>query len=69
MDIVKSHASNKLNTNSTSKRAAKVLGKLNQSKGKRDTKGMQPTKASLGRVLKEKMGTQSNARPVSILEV
>jgi len=36
--------------NSTSKRAAKILEKLNQSNGKSDKKmeGMQHTKASLG---------------------
>ena len=49
--------------NSTIKVATKVVGELNQSNENSDTKkeGIRHTKSKIRRVLKEKMGKQSNA--------
>jgi hypothetical protein len=66
VNIVKSHEISKLNMNSTIKVATKFVGELNQLNENSDTKkeGIQHIKSKIRRVLKEKMGKQSNAWPV-----
>ena len=65
VNIVKCHESTQPSMNSTIKTAAKITEELSQSNENCDTKQRTATcKGKIGRVLKEKLGNQSNAWPV-----